>query len=206
MTTPTHYSVSIYNGSGQSLPLKQIANESIVWEPLKILRFNRKKEIVVHAGLVEGYNYDQINRVMKPWLDKEKKLGSPGFQWEIGGEEESNIESNASVVAKLPIGFLIIVVLLIVQFNLCEKNLYHSLDNSLSLFGIATGLLLTNSYFGFFTLLGIISLAGIVINNAIVLLDRINIEIEQNQATTDMAILLSSTQDFALFYSLRRPL
>ena len=86
--------------------------------------------------------------------------------------------------------------MLIVQFNSVRKTSIILSTIPLSLFGIATGLLLTNSYFGFFTLLGIISLAGIVINNAIVLLDRINIEIEQNQATTDMAILLSSTQRF----------
>ena len=129
-----------------------------MWEPLKILRYNRKKEIIVHAGLLEGYNYDQINSVMKPWLDKEKENWPPGFQWEVGGEEESNIESNASVVAKLPIGFLIIVILLIVQFNSVRKTSIILLTIPY-LYLVLLGLLLTNSYFGFFTLLGIISIA-----------------------------------------------
>ena len=48
------------------------------------------------------------------------------------------------------------------------------------------------SYFGFMTLLGVISLAGIVINNAIVLLDRIKIEIEENGLTPQLAILESA--------------
>ena len=56
---------------------------------------------------------------MKPWLDKEKESWEAGFSWEVGGEEDSSKESNASVVAKLPIGFLIILMLLIVQFNFC---------------------------------------------------------------------------------------
>ena len=49
----------------------------------------------------------------------------------------------------------------------------------LGLVGVSFGLLAARSSFGFFTLLGIISLAGIIINNAIVLLDRIKIEIEE---------------------------
>ena len=48
--------------------------------------------------------------------------------------------------------------------------------NSLGLIGVTIGLLVAQSSFGFFTILGIISLAGIIVNNAIVLLDRINIE------------------------------
>jgi len=59
----------------------------------------------------------------------------------------------------------------------------------LSLIGVAAGLLLTGEPFGFMTLLGVISLAGIVINNAIVLLDRIRIEIEENGLEPAQAVL-----------------
>ena len=62
----------------------------------------------------------------------------------------------------------------------------------LSVIGVVIGLLLTRSYFGFMTLLGIISLAGVVINNAIVLIDRIRIEQEEHGRTPAQAILESS--------------
>lgn len=58
--------------------------------------------------------------------------------------------------------------------------------------GVVVGLFIARSYFGFMTLLGIISLAGIVINNAIVLLDRIRIEIEENGLEPQRAILESA--------------
>jgi multidrug efflux pump subunit AcrB len=53
------------------------------------------------------------------------------------------------------------------------------------------GLLVLRSYFGFMTLLGVVSLAGIVINNAIVLLDRIKIEIEDNGLSPQRAVIES---------------
>jgi multidrug efflux pump subunit AcrB len=62
----------------------------------------------------------------------------------------------------------------------------------LGVIGVVVGLLLARSYFGFMTLLGVISLAGIVINNAIVLLDRIRLEIEDNGRTPQDAILESA--------------
>ena len=58
--------------------------------------------------------------------------------------------------------------------------------------GVTAGLLIAKSYFGFMTLLGVISLAGIVINNAIVLLDRINIEINDNGLEPPRAIIEAS--------------
>ncbi|MEO1368869.1 MAG: efflux RND transporter permease subunit, partial [Acidobacteriota bacterium] len=60
--------------------------------------------------------------------------------------------------------------------------------------GIVAGLLITGSSFGFFTLLGLISLAGIVINNAIVLLDRIKLEIEENGLAPSDAVLEACQQ------------
>jgi multidrug efflux pump subunit AcrB len=59
----------------------------------------------------------------------------------------------------------------------------------LGLIGVVIGLLVARSYFGFMTLLGIISLSGIVVNNAIVLLDRIRIEIEENGVEPARAVV-----------------
>jgi multidrug efflux pump subunit AcrB len=62
----------------------------------------------------------------------------------------------------------------------------------LGMIGVVIGLLVCQSYFGFMTLLGVVSLSGIVINNAIVLLDRINIEIKENNRTPAQAIIESA--------------
>jgi multidrug efflux pump subunit AcrB len=72
-----------------------------------------------------------------------------------------------------------ILMLLVIQFNSIRRPIIILATIPLGLIGVTLGLLIANSSFGFFTILGIISLAGIIINNAIVLIDRIKIEIEE---------------------------
>ena len=69
----------------------------------------------------------------------------------------------------------------------------HAYGRTLSI-GVAFGLLLSNVVFGFFTILGLISLAGIIINNAIVLIDRIDIELTQNGRTPPDAVIEACQQ------------
>jgi multidrug efflux pump subunit AcrB len=83
-----------------------------------------------------------------------------------------------SVIGYLPISAFIIVLLLIIQFNSVRKMSMIVLTIPLAIIGVVIGLLLFGEAFGFMPFLGVISLAGIVINNAIVLVDRI--EVEQN--------------------------
>ena len=66
----------------------------------------------------------------------------------------------------------------------------------LGIIGVIGGLLLFKSYFGFMAFLGVISLAGIVINNAIVLIDRIEIELTENKRTPQDAVVAASIQRF----------
>jgi multidrug efflux pump subunit AcrB len=79
-----------------------------------------------------------------------------------------------------------------VQFNSVRRTTIILATIPLSLIGVTFGLLVARSYFGFMTLLGIISLAGVVINNAIVLIDRIRIEMEENGHPAHRAILESA--------------
>jgi multidrug efflux pump subunit AcrB len=82
--------------------------------------------------------------------------------------------------------------LLILQFNSLRRALIILSTIPLGLVGVVLGLLIMNQPFGFMTLLGIVSLAGIVINNAIVLLDRIKIEIEENGLSPQRAVIESA--------------
>jgi len=75
------------------------------------------------------------------------------------------------------------------QFNSLRKPFIILMTIPLGVIGVIWGLIIANSFFGFMTLLGIISLAGIVINNAIVLLERIKLEIEVNGLAPQQAII-----------------
>ena len=99
------------------------------------------------------------------------------------------MKSPKSIGDQVPIAVMVIVLMLVGQFNSFRKPLIILLTIPLGLIGVFYGLVIARSYFGFMTLLGIVSLAGIVINNAIVLLDRIRIEIDENGLDPASAVI-----------------
>lgn len=180
--------------TGQSVPLRQVADPELVWQPGQILRRDRLRTVTVESQLVAGVTAAEVNAQLQPWLEEQQGSWPFGYSWEFGGEAETSGKANESIAEKLPIAVIIIVLLLIAQFNSIRRPLIILLTIPLALIGVIIGLLLARSYFGFMTLLGVISLAGIVINNAIVLIDRIRIEIDENGLSPGDAILESAQQ------------
>jgi len=169
-------SVNILTNDLQSHPMGQLVKTDFVWQPAIIYRRDRLKTITIASDVEMGMTAVQINKELVPWLTEQQKLWPVGYRWELGGEAEASGKANASIMEKLPLAGVIIILLLVGQFNCIRKTSIIILTIPLGLIGVAAGLNITNSYMGFMTLLGIISLAGIVINNAIVLIDRIKIE------------------------------
>jgi multidrug efflux pump subunit AcrB len=183
-------SLNVYaQASGQSVPLKQVADIEIVWEPAKIIRRDRLKTVTVSAHTLPGYTAFDIVAQLRPWLEAESADWGLGYRAELGGEIETSGEANASIMAKLPIATLIIIMLLVIQFNSIRRPIIILLMIPLGVIGVTIGLLVARSYFGFMALLGIIALAGIVINNAIVLIDRIEIETKERGLEPRRAIV-----------------
>ena len=186
-------SLNVYSQtSGQSVPLKQVADLEVEWQPAKIFRRNRLKSVKIFSDVQPGLTAVEVTDQLIPWLEEQQGAWPLGYVYDLGGEFETSGKGNRSIVEKLPIGGLIIVLLLVGQFNSIRRPLIILLTIPLSLIGVIAGLLIAKSYFGFMTLLGIISLAGIVINNAIVLLDRINIEISENGLSPARAVIEAS--------------
>lgn len=179
--------------SGQSVPLAQVAEIDVNWEVPVIKRRDRVRTITVSATLLPGYGAANINETLKPWLADWSVPAGYGF--EEGGESESSDEASQSIVEKLPLAAGVIVLLLIGQFNSFRKAGIVLMTMPLGLIGMAWGLVITDVAFGFFTILGIISLAGIVINNAIILIDQIDIE-ERAGSPARAAIINASLQRF----------
>ena len=171
--------INVYaQASGASVPLKQVADVILEWEPARVQRFNRLRTVTVESALAPGYTATELNNLLAPWLEEQSAAWDLGYAWDFGGEYEVSGRSRRSIAAKLPIAGLIIILLLVGQFNSIRKPLIILITIPLGLIGVVFGLIVARSYFGFITLLGIVSLSGVVINNAIVLIDRIRIEIE----------------------------
>ena len=180
--------------SGVNVPLKQVADLNIKWQAAKILRRDLTRTISVMCGLKSGYTAAEITDQLAPWL-KEQAWPS-NYTYELGGEAEESAKNIGAIMNYLPLSFFIIVLLLIGQFNSIRKPLIILLTIPLGLIGVILGLLLTGSYFGFMPFLGVISLFGIVINNAIVLIDRIQIEMNEFKRTQQDAIVAAAQQRF----------
>jgi multidrug efflux pump subunit AcrB len=186
--------VHAQNGA-KSAPLGQVADVRIDWQYASIRRRDLNRALSVSSYLQDGFNATDITAVLLPWLEAQKKGWPTGYTYELGGEAESSAEGLQSVADQLPLAGFIILCLLIVQFDSFRKTGIVLSTIPLGLIGVILGLHLFRSYFGFFAFLGVISLAGIVINNAIVLIDRIAIELEAG-ATLQVAIVEAAKQRF----------
>ena len=190
-------SLTIYSqAKGTAIPLTQVADIEIVWEPAKILRRDRFKAITVGAQIKPGFTAAEGFNALKPWLKESAPHWPFSFRYELGGDAESSQKGNQSIADKLPIAFFIIMFLLVAQFNSIRKSIIILTTIPLGLIGVTAGLLIGKSFFGFMTLLGIISLAGIVINNAIVLLERIQLEINELGLVPYEAIISAAQKRF----------
>lgn len=187
-------SLSVYvQATGKSIPLKQVADINVVWDVAKIYRRNGMKTVTVGAQLQADITAAEKFAELAPWLELQQGQWGIDSHYELGGENETSVKANQSIIEKLPLAGFIILILLIGQFNSMRKAFIILVTIPLGLIGVIIGLLAAHSFFGFMTLLGIISLAGIVINNAIVLLERIKIELD-NGMQHQLAIISAAQQ------------
>ena len=190
-------SLNIYGqNSGKSVPLLQIAKIIPQWQYAKIKRLNLTRTINIQSQLTENGNANDIGLILAPWLEDQKENWGTGYTYSLGGDAESSAENMGAVAKYLPLSGFIIVMLLIIQFNSFRKMTMIVLTIPLGIIGMVLGLLIFGVPFGFMAFLGVISLAGIVINNAIVLIDRIEVEENELKQTRQDAIISACLQRF----------
>ena len=142
---------------------------------------------------VEGRNLtmtpEDMVPILQPRIDELNARLAPGHEVEFDGILDDTVETNAALAATMPLIFGIIVLLLIVQFNSYRKPLVILLCLPFILTGAAVGLLVMGADFGFMVILGLYALAGIIVNNSIVLMDRIEIELrDENQSKVEAVL------------------
>ena len=116
--------------------------------------------------------------------------GLPGYFLSWGGEAEDSARANEQLAKTVPIFFGLMVLIVLFLFNSIRKTVVIWLTVPLAIIGVTVGLLVFNQPFGFMALLGLMSLAGMLIKNAIVLIDQIDAELAAGRPAFD-AILES---------------
>ena len=179
--------INVYSAvRGVNIPLSQIADFDGEWEFSRISRRDQERTVTVEAK----HQYMKAGQLFAAILPALETLDlSPGHYWEVGGELEDSVEAQQKLFGNMPLAAAGIVVLLIWQFNSFRRTAIILLTIPLSFIGGVIGLLVMNSVFSFMTILGLFSLAGIIINNGIVLIDRIDSEMAEGQAAYDAVIM-----------------
>ncbi|MBU1188904.1 MAG: efflux RND transporter permease subunit [Gammaproteobacteria bacterium] len=162
-----------WSDDGQrALPLAALADARLAWQPAVRHHFNLQPSATVFSELLSGYTYDLVYQNM---LDQLAADGlPPGVEISAGGAQRSSGQANSALFRTLPLGLLLLLFFLLLQFNSFRRVGLILVTIPLALAGVVPGLLLTGYPFGFMALLGVIALAGIVVNNAIVLLDVVD--------------------------------
>ncbi len=176
---------------GEAVPLGSVGRMEYAAGRGTIPRVNRKRAITIKANSA-GRAVDQLLRDVRARL---ADLPLPtGYQIAYRGENKEMVESGAFLLRAFLIASGVIVILLVLQFNSLVIPLIIFFSVVLSLIGVLWGLILTGMKFGIImTGLGVISLAGIVVNNAIVLIDCIRRHRADGLETTE-AIVVAGRQ------------
>ncbi len=189
--------LSIYSQrTGKTVPMAQVADISVDWQLAKIIRRDLNRTITVESQLQAGYTAAEVTGEMLKWLNEQRGKWGNEYVFELGGESEASGSAMGAVMAKLPISFFIIILLLVIQFNSLRKSSIVLLAIPFGIIGVVGGLLITGTNLSFTGFLGIISLSGIVINNAIVLIDRIQLELDEHKRNSYEAILSAAQERF----------
>jgi multidrug efflux pump len=185
--------LSVYSQghTGAVVPLLQVAKLDPTWQPPRIFRRDRLRTVTVRSDLLPGYVAEQVLKPLLAWTEKTTPAWPPGYSYAVGGEEEESSKAEASIYSKIPISILVILLLLMIQFNSWKHVLIILLTVPLSIFGVVIGLLVTRNDMGFIAFLGVIALAGIVIVNGVVLLDRIRLELDRGLAPHQAVVTAS---------------
>ncbi|KPK61183.1 MAG: hypothetical protein AMJ59_01655 [Gammaproteobacteria bacterium SG8_31] len=159
----------VFTPTGDSVPLAQLVNQSLLWQPSAIQHRDLQRVAIVLAELEQGYPFGNVTDELARKL---AQVDLPaGISLEFGGKKESSGDANAALFSAMPVGIVLLLVFLLLEFNSFRRLAMVLVTVPLAATGVVPGLLLTDNPFGFTALLGVIALAGIVVNNAIVLID-----------------------------------
>jgi multidrug efflux pump subunit AcrB len=158
---------------GANVPLAQIARFEYGLEETIIWRRDRLPTITVQSKIVPGLQAATVfEQLTKPVEDLMAKL-PPGYRIEVGGAVGESAKGSASIMAVIPVMFLSMLFILMLQLHSTQKLFLVMLTAPLAIIGVTLALLVSNRPFGFVAMLGVFALVGMIIRNSVVLMAQI---------------------------------
>jgi len=169
--------VSLYTRDGTAVPLSQVARVTNDLEEPVLWRRNRDMAITVRADVVDGAQGVSVTQSIMPHLaDIEAKLPS-GYRIDVGGAVEESQKANTALLAVAPVMLVAILLILMLQLQSFSLMTMVFLTAPLGLIGVVAALLLCQAPLGFVAILGVIALSGMIMRNAVILVDQVRAEI-----------------------------
>jgi HAE1 family hydrophobic/amphiphilic exporter-1 len=169
--------LQILNNKKQPVFIKDVANVTLRPSVDSISRIDQKRTVLLTADVTGTANATQVVKDFQEKLAKEYSLPE-GYAITYGGENQQNNESVLSIIRAMAIAALLIISTLVIQFNSFKKAIIVLVTLPLALIGVFVGMALLGVNLSFPGLIGILALFGIVVKNAIILIDKINLNIK----------------------------
>jgi multidrug efflux pump subunit AcrB len=173
------------SGRIKQVPISAVATTENNSSFNAVKRIDMDRVVTVYSNVLSGYNATDVNAKIRAFIEDFEI--PKGLEISFTGEQEKQAEEMAFLSKALLIAVLLIFLILVAQFNSASTPIIISISVVLSLIGVLFGLLIFRMDFVILmTMIGIISLAGIVVNNAIVLIDYINLTIKRKRRALNL--------------------
>ncbi|MEX0340343.1 MAG: efflux RND transporter permease subunit [Arenibacterium sp.] len=177
--------------TGGYIPISQVVDSfDLVFEAGDLRRLNRQLTITAQSDNAPGVLSGDLFETVRPQIDAMEL--PPGYTLEWRGEYGNSADANAGLASTMPLGFGAMILVVIFLFNAVRQPLIIWLTVPLALIGVIWGLAGTQTPLEFMAILGVLSLTGMLIKNAIVLIDETDSQISSGkarmQAVVDSAV------------------
>lgn len=179
--------IQVITPAGAAVPIEQVTDGiQTIFRDSRLRRTDNVWSIKAQADPAPGVIAGELQARVEPLVDAIDL--APGYTLEWDGEKGSSSEANANLASVIPLGFGAMVLVTILLFNALRQPLVIWSVVPLALVGVVFGLLVMDVPFEFMAILGVLSLAGLLIKNAIVLVDQIDLEIGEGKPRMDALI------------------
>ncbi|NTW26968.1 MAG: efflux RND transporter permease subunit [Candidatus Moranbacteria bacterium] len=190
--------LQILNTKKQPVFIKDVATVTLTPSVDSIKRIDQKRTVLLTADVTGTTSSNEVVKQFQDKITNEYSLPE-GYVIAYGGENEQNAQSVLSIIRAMAIAALLIISTLVIQFNSFKKAIIVLVTLPLALIGVFIGMALLGVTLSFPGLIGILALFGIVVKNAIILIDKINLNIETGIPFNDSIIDAGKSRLEAIF-------
>jgi len=184
--------VNVFTRKGTVVPLSQVANVRATLEEPVLWRRNRDMAITVRADVQDGEQGVSVTKEIQPRLADIRAKLPTGYRIDVGGAVEESDKANKALLVVAPAMLATILLILMLQLQSFSRMFLVFATAPLGLIGVVAGLLLFHAPLGFVAILGVIALGGMIMRNAVILIDQVQTELDEGRdawnAVVDAAV------------------